>query len=487
MVDLKIFSKNTVIYAIGNIGLRISSFLLLPLYTHTLKMEEYGALATLLMTIQILLTLMGLGTRRAFIRFASDYEKKRRLGVLFSSTLFLNLLGGVVVTGLALVLVPPLFRTVLHFRAVNYFIILTCGVALSQSLFLNIINYYRARNNGLKFVFSGLTAALFLILITSFFLVILKAGLAGVLIAQIITYSTIGGFIAAQILAKTGIGVSAPVLKRILSFGFPLVFAMTADLVLDTSALYFLGYFTDLRTVAIYSIGYKLAQIGGMVLILPFQLAFEPFVFANLDKPNLRIMISRLLTYLLLAFVFVALGIVFASRKVLGIIAPPEYSHAYVIIFLLLPGIAFKGIHYVGQALLHIKKKSYITGLTAFSFTLLSFLLNYLLIRLFGMYGAVGVFNFTLIGSAMVLLFWGRKMFYIPLEKKRLFIIGTVAFLLLFVVFLLKNVNFYIYYSVIPLLTLLVVSLLLLGNFFNPEEKDIIFGFLQRIYRPAST
>jgi len=486
-VHLKVFGRNAVIYSIGTISLRTSSFLLLPLYTHTLSMEEYGLLATLLMTIQILVPLMGLGTRRSFIRFAAEYEREDRLGSLFGSTILLNLTGGIVITLLSLYFFKPIFRNVLHLDQVTRYVFLTCGVAFTQSLFINIINYYRAKNDGLKFMISSISAALFLIFVTSLLLLVFKMGIIGVLLAQIMTYGILGIFISPFIFYRTGIGCSTRVLGQILIFGFPLIFAMSADLVLDTSAVYFLGYFTNLETVALYSIGYKLAQIAGMVLILPFQLAFEPFVFANLGKPEIKIIISKLLSYLLLTFAFVALGIVFVSRKLLVIIAPPEYAQSYFIIFLLLPGIAFKGIHYVGQSLLHIKNKSYITGMNAVIFTILSFILNYLFIQIWGLYGAILVFNFTLIGSAMVLMTIGMKSFPIPLEKKRLLVIGIMSIFLLSLVFLLKSSQFYIYYSVIPLVTLLVIIFLFFTGFFNNDEKNFIMGFIQRICRPVST
>lgn len=485
-MQLKIFGRNTIIYALGNIGLRISSFLLIPFYTHTLLIEDYGRLATILMTIQILISIMGLGTERAFTRFAAEYHAKNQTGLLFSTALQLNLVVGLSVTMITVYLFQPIFRDVLHLENVTKYILLACGVALTQSLFLNIINYYRTFNEGLKYTIAGTAAAFFLILSTLTFLLVFNMSISGVLLAQIMTYSILGFFIFLRIILKTGISISMIAMKKVIYYGFPLVFAMSADLVLDTTAFYFIGFFSDLKSVAIYSIGYKLAQVAGMILILPFQLALEPFIFANLYKPNIKVTISKLLTYLCLLFAFVALAIVFISRQLITIIAPAEYSQSYVIIFLLLPGIAFMGVHYIGQSLLHIKNKSYITGITATIFTILSVILNYFFIKTFGVYGAVLIFNFTLIGSALVLMILGIRTFPVPLEKIRLLIIGIISFFSLTFVFLLKDVDYFIYYSIVPIVSVFIISLLYILNFFDDEEKSMINGFLFRMLRLAS-
>ncbi len=485
-MQLKLFGRNATIYAFGNIGLRISSFLLIPLYTHTLSMEEYGTLATLLMTVQILLAVMGFGTQRSFTRFATEYDNQNKTGLLFSSILQLNIISGIIVTIITLIIFKSVLSNIIYLENINKYILMTCGVAITQSLFLNTINYYRTFNDGLKYAISSLTAAFLMILLTLVMLQIFKMGIPGVLLAQILTYSILGFFISVNIVYKKGVGFSHEVLKKIIIFGFPLIFSMSADLVLDTTALYFLGFFSDLKMVAIYSIGYKLAQIAGMVLILPFQLAYEPFVFANIRNKELNVTISKLVTYLLLLFSFVALGIVFISRKLLPIIAPSEYSQSYLIIFLILPGIAFKGIHYVGQSLLHIKNRSYVTGITATLFTILSVSFNYIFIKLFGIFGAVFVFNFTMIGSALVLIIIGMKTFPIPLEKMRLTITCFLSVIFLFLVFSLKNTEFYIYYTIIPIIAISVFGLLYYFNFFYDEEKTLIYQFICKTFRIVS-
>jgi len=77
-----VLGKNSVIYAIGNIGLRGASFLLIPIYTHFLSVSDYGLLAILFMSIQLMLIFANLGMQTCLVRFTKEYEENDCVGVL---------------------------------------------------------------------------------------------------------------------------------------------------------------------------------------------------------------------------------------------------------------------------------------------------------------------------------------------------------------------------------------------------------------------
>jgi len=484
-MNLKLFGKNAIIYAIGSVGLRAASFLLIPLYTYSLSMSDYGLLVTLLLTIQVMIVFMGLGTRTGFVRFAAEYENKNLIGHLLGSSVLINIVGGLILTSVSILFFKPLFQSVLHTQRVVEYIVLTCGAAMSQCLCIHILAYYRARNEGLKFMLASGSAPVLLILTNLVFLLILHQGVKGALMAQIITYGCLWLLVSFNVFSKIGIGISMQLILKLLRFSLPLVFVMSGDLITDASAMYFLSYFGSLEDVAIYSLGYKIAQIAIVVFILPFQLAYEPLVYANINTPGIRLNIAKLLTYLMIGFAFVAFGIVFVSRELLSIIAPSEYFSAYLVIFLILPGIAFRGVYYIGESLLYIEKKTYVTGTIVTVFTILSVGLNYLLIPLYGMYGVILVFNLTVMCTAVLLMVLGMKTFPIPLEGKRLVISGVLLILFLLLVFFLRETHAHIFYSIIPLIACTSIVFLYFGHFFDKTEKLAIKDTLYRIRRPV--
>ena len=446
------FGKNAIVYAVGNIGLRAASFLLIPIYTHSLSMADYGVLATLLVIIQILSIVMDAGMRKAQLRFSAECEEQNRSAELLGTSILINLTSGAMVTVISVVFLLPLFRRILYTDQVVEYVVLSCCAAAAQSLYLYIVAYYRTRKEPFRFITANVCAAGLLFVVSLVLLTVFHQGIKAALIAQVITYGGLWFVVAAGVLRQTGIGVSAKMAATLLRYGLPLIFVMSGHLLTDAAALFLLSYFKDLEEVAVYSLGYKLAQIAGMVLILPFQLEYESFVYANVHASNIRTTISRLLTNLMFAFVAVAFVISFVSRDVLSLIAPPAYSRAYLVVLLSVPFIAFDGVSYIGESLLHIRNKTHVTAASHTTFSLLGIAINYVLIPYWGMYGVVAAFAVNLAGTAVCLMVFGMKSFPIPLEWRRL---GASAFLmvsLLAMTFFLGRTNSYMYYGV-PSLT----------------------------------
>lgn len=424
-MKLRALARETVIYAVGNTALRAGAFLLIPLYTHTLNIRDYGVLATLLLTMQILGILMGLGVRTAFVRFCAEYAEAGKLGRLLGSAYALVLAGGVAVTAVAISVMRPLFAAVLHTAEPGFLVFLTCMAALAQTLWMLTVSYFRARNKGVQFVV--LNGAVFVLLASSSaaLLLQLRMGLQGVIAAYIGSYGLMWVVVSVAIAMRTGLAVERSTMRRLVRFGFPLIFSMSGDIAIDGSALYAMSLFAGLDQVAVYSLGYKIAQIAVITLILPFQLAYEPAVYGAANSPLLRRFIAEALIHLLLVFGFVALAIVLVFRDLMPLIAPPEYARGYDIVFALLPGVACMGIHYVGESLLLIPGKTKLAAGIVCAVTVAGVLLNVLLIRVWGMHGAVAVYDLT--HAAMALLLLGVGMRHVPVALQWRRLAGSVA------------------------------------------------------------
>lgn len=477
----KRMGKNTIIYGVGNILSRAAAFLLIPLYTRALSVSDYGLLATLITTIQIMVIFMSTGMRTGFLRFAKEYEDEGRLSILIGSTIFINIAGGIIVSILALTLLPPLFRNILHVQNVFNYLLLVCLAATFQSVSLHMMTYYRAKHEPIKFLIAGVSTSVLLIIATYILIMVFNFGVQGAMIAQIIAYGLIFILITLHVLLKIGLNISMDSVKKLGRFGVPLIFAMSGDLVTFASAIYFLSYFRSLEEVAIYSIANKIAYITNMILILPFQLAYEPFVYGNINSPNIKQVISKILTYLMVSFSLLAFFLVFIFRDLLAAVTTEAYSAAYLLIFLVLPGVAFRGVYYIGESLLNIAKKTYIAGTTVTTFSILSLILNYFLIRQWGTYGLIGVFYFNSIGTSVFILWRGIKEFPIHLEIKRLIVISTFMVVLLILTFYLNQFSNLIFYSLTPLLAIVVMVVFYHLNFFNENEKIFINKILSQI------
>jgi O-antigen/teichoic acid export membrane protein len=473
-VKLKSIGQNALVYAAGNIGLRVSSFLMIPLYTHYLSMSDFGLLSTLLLTIQVLMIVMGMGGATSMVRFGREYEEQGEMGSLIGGMVAACLCTCLIVSAGVIGFSEPLFRSILHTDHVRRYVSLSCFAAAAQSIFIATLSYFRARNEGGKFTSAALSAALLLLLINWVFLVRYDMGVKGVLIAQIVTYGGMWGVLILRIGLKTGIRFRLQTLRRLVIFGFPLIFAMAGNVATDTSAIYFLSFHWGLEDVAIYSLGYKIASITGIVLILPFELAYEPFVYANKDRPEIRRTISRLLTYLMFSFLFVSLGVLFAFRPLFPFIAPEAYAGAYRVTILMFAGFAFSGFRAVGQSLLHIHNKTSVTGGAILVITLASVLLHSLLVPRMGVAAVIVIFNLSNLAIGAVLMILGVRAFPVPVEKFRIAFAGLLFGGCMMVGFHFWGRSGFLFYFLPALMAVSIPCLLYRTSFFQADERRAI-------------
>ena len=480
-MSLRLLGKNTAIYSIGNVGARATVFLLIPLYTHFLSIADYGLLATLQATIQIMAILMSFGMRTALLRFTSEYEARNHLGTLLGTSIVVNLAGSILVTGMAFTCLTPLFKVILHTADVHQYVGMVCGAAWAQAMSTHITSYYQAQNKALKYMVAGVSVAIGLLVTTSVFVCVLGRGVEGALWAFILTHVIVTTIVSLDVLRRTGVGMSFSLVPTLIRFGFPLVFSMCSELTMGTAGVYFLGYFAGLETVATYSLGYKLAQILLITTLSPFSLAFQPYVFSNLDNLNNRPKIARAFTHAILAATLMSFCIILGTRALLPFIAPPAYAPAFLVVLFLVPGMTFVGIYYFGETLLSAVKKTYTIGYIATAVAIFSLLLNYLLVRTLNWYGAAFALNvsFILVGCALAII--GIRQFSIILEWKRIRILGCVFMSFLVLFFALRSFEVVPFTLVSLLSGLLCVSILLRRGFLYEDERLALSGLFARL------
>ena len=480
-MSLRLFGKSTAIYAVGNVGLKAASFLLVPLYAHSLSLKDYGLLATLLITIQIMLIFMGLGMRTSLIRFTQEYVDNKQIGSLLGTTLLVNVLGGLCISVIMVFFLLPFLQAVLHTDHVLLLALLACSAALIQSLSLHIMSYYRARHRATKFMVVGISSAT-LLFITSFIaLRIYHLGIIGALSAYILTHAIIFCYIFVEVLLINGLRISLPLIPRLVRFGFPLVFSMVGGAVLVESSIYFLSYFYNLETVAVYSLGFKLSQLLAITVILPFQLAFQPYVFSNLRSSNISAEISRMFIYLLLAITFMSFMIILGAHIILPYIAPPEYAQAFSILLHLLPLSAFLGIHYFSETLLSAVEKTHIIGLTMTMCAIFCLTLNCLLIPSLSWHGAVIASNVSFFIVALTLFLIGIKALSVHIDWYSVSVITLLFSAFLFMTFLLNSHGQLAFYSGWILMFFTSLAFLYHGPFFNKQERILFRNSAARL------
>jgi len=417
-LSLDYFGRQTLVYAVGLFALRGVSFLLIPLYTRTLTVTDYGLLLTLFVTAEILTIFMGGEIKSAFIRYYKDFDSQERVGNLWGTSVILSMIGCLIFSAFSAIFLPSLFEKANVLSKKISFVFATILLAVCITLYRQFISYYRAGNDAVKYTIFNISTATATLFLTVLILGLLDGGVQGALYARSISYGIVGLYMFVKISIQIRPSFSKVFVHQLVRFGLPLVLAASAWFILEASDRYFLARFKGLGVVGIYGLGYKVASILFLVVVLPFQLAYGPFVFYILDKSDVKQKVARLFFYLILCLFAGGLILGFSSPLLLRMFAPPEYGRARLVVLCIIPSAVMMGIYYWGSALIHIAKKTHLIALITTVAATLNLLLNYLLIPKFGWFGAALSTNASFCFATIGICFFGMRLFPVPLKAQ---------------------------------------------------------------------
>lgn len=177
MNKYKEISYNTIIFSIGNIGVKLIQFLLLPLLTVKLTTADYNTADLLTSTLELVMPLLTLGLSEAVFRFCikTDYDSKS----IFNNALLITFLGIIVVV---------FGVSIINFVYPKNFWYLFSALYAVNALDSIINNSIRGMGKVKTFAFTGIAQSLFLALFSYIFVYILGYGLNGYLAALILAY-----------------------------------------------------------------------------------------------------------------------------------------------------------------------------------------------------------------------------------------------------------------------------------------------------------
>jgi O-antigen/teichoic acid export membrane protein len=249
----KKFAKITAIYAIGNFGSMVLTFLMVPYYTHNIPTGEYGIYDVLLVTISLIMPVLTLQTQEAII--AGMIDKKKDSHQIIKCTL-------------SIVLVNSLAFAALYFL-INQFISIQYGVYFItlltiKSIYTVIHQYARGLSRTGLYAASGLVYTLVFLGLNIIQLSVLHTGIQGLLISETIAsivaivIITVG---APEIIRAIRVKIDKSELSRIIHYSMPLIPNNISWWLINASDRYVIGIFLGSVSNGIYAISYKFANI----------------------------------------------------------------------------------------------------------------------------------------------------------------------------------------------------------------------------------
>lgn len=322
--------KHGSIYTIGLVLSRIISFVMIPIYTRVLTPADYGVLEVLSLTTDVISMLAGMGIGTAVTRYYFFYDDQKDRNAVVSSAAFvvlgvfslIALIGAIVAAPLAELLLGP-------GASVNLVRLALLNLAIGASLEIPIV-LLRAQQRSTTTVTVGLVRLLIGLGLNILLVVVLRLGVAGILISSITASAIVSGVLLWRMFREVGTRVSGAILRRMLAFGAPLVIWNLGSFVLHFSDRYFLRAYVSLEAVGIYSLSYKLAMLVAMFISGPFHDIWTPKLLQIDRSEGTRApaILGEILAHYNLLLVTAALGLALFSRDVIELATGPDFHTA---------------------------------------------------------------------------------------------------------------------------------------------------------------
>ena len=325
-MNLKGLLKDTAIYGLSSIIGRFLNYLLVPLYT--IKMPaaqgEYGVITNVYAYVALLLVILTYGMETAFFRFAN--KEGERAERVFSTSLWA--VGGtsLLFVALTLAFLHPLASLIGYADHPEYIACMFTVVAIDafQSIMFAYLRYQKKpiKFAALKLLFIFLNIALNCI----YYIGMDGHDAAAAFYINLICTASITLFFWREL---TGLrhGFDTPLLRRMLSYGWPILVLGIAGVLNQSADKMLFPYIykgIDMKEqLAIYGAVFKIAMIMAMIT-QAFRYAYEPFVFGKSRDRDSNQTQAAAMKYFLI-FTLLAFLAVMAYMDILKYIIGQDY------------------------------------------------------------------------------------------------------------------------------------------------------------------
>jgi len=472
--DIRNILKHASIYSVGRFLSKAIGFLMIPLYTNYLSPQDYGIIEVLTIFLILSNIIIQGGVSAAVFNFYNAYDKEIDKKEIISTVfIFLTTIGFI-------------FLTVLSLFAEKISILLTNTGGYGNYVNLMLISFYfsivgsvpeiylLAQKRSVLFTTISLGTLVVDLSMNIYMVAIAKLGIAGILYSSIIGRFLNAACLLIIIIPMVGLKLNFSKLKKVLRFAYPIVPAELALFVYSFSDRLFLSHMSDLKSLGLYSLGYKFAFMISLLIVQPFMQIWQQEMYEVKKKADAPNIFGSIYTYLIGAILVVGAVMSILIKDVVSIMASSEYLEAWKVVPIIAFAYVFRATYlYFKMGMFFQNKTSYLSYATMGG-AIVVIILNYLLIPNYKGIGAA----LSLLGSSAVLavvsFFVSQRLYRIKIEVIRLLklflIVGTILALYLFINIDSRALSLAFRFTSIPVM----LFAMYIAGFFNKIEREKI-------------
>ena len=472
--------KQSFVYTIGSLASPLMGIFMVPIYTRVFAPEDYGIIDLIQITIIFASVALVMGLDNATSRFYLDKENEKEKKAIAATALFVRAAVLFSASGLLVLFSDEISLLLFKSGRQSEYLILAFLAIPFDQCFTHCINMLIFNYRSVSYAMFSAGKLLAKISLTILLVVFLKWGINGVFMAALIS----SVFFLMVAIIFTGkyfcFSFSIKSLKKMLTYGLPLVPYGFTVYIIQNSSRYFLAHYCTLDEVGIFGVGAKIASVISFIF-LGVGIALTPFLYSGYRKKETKDVYLRIVNYSVAISAVTVLGLSLFIKEILLIFTTPQYLGAYIVTPFLA---AYVAIFYIGLQMsqgIHIAKKTiYFTAISIIT-AIVNIGLNFLLVPLYGMVGAAVA---TLLGSiiwCILLIFISQKYYHMMYKYYAYFKLSLLSIVIIFIVFcFFDDVNITNIMIKIGFICMALTSLYLFG-FIGKSEFDYAKLLLKNI------
>ncbi|MFQ6757695.1 MAG: polysaccharide biosynthesis protein [Deltaproteobacteria bacterium] len=425
--EKKIFQKikeagsHSMIYGLGSVLQTLTGFVLIPLYTRYYTTDIYGVLALVTISGTLAGSIFYLGASSALARSYYDYDDPEERKRVVSTSLYITLFGAIlqVILGFSL----GGFLSEWLFKSYAYRLHIALMLTSSAFTFINTLFYMLLRFQRLSkyVIILNIVSLLLSSLLIVFFLVWAKLGVLAPILGGLLSQTIVCGVLFLLVRKNFVMGYSDKELKIQILFGLQSVIIALAYYSFDWLNRFFINKYCSLSEVGIYSLGYQIGMSINILLIFPFCQIWAPMRMQYRNDHNADEFYKKILTYYFMIGLTITASISVFAREIITLLAGhKEYVDAFrVVPFVMLGMLIYGAVNIIDSGIYFSRKVIYHAYIFWFT-SLVSLILNYLLVPRFGYLAAAFVILVCYCTVAMLVFMISNRLYAIPYEGKRL-------------------------------------------------------------------
>lgn len=253
---LKYLAGNIALFSISNFVSKILVFLLVPLYTGVLSTYEYGIADIMQVTMLLLVPALTVNIGEGALRFGIEKADKR--GAILKTGLKYVIRADVIVMAVSLA------GTFFVRQEIKGYLILFIFLFAANSLFEFLVLFFQGSEKVPVVVIGSISSTSLMIAANLVFLLVLRTGLMGYVLAQVIAYTAAS--IIMLVMGNKGedavkLTDDEELSEELLSYGKPLLLYSTGSWINNAADRYIVAGICGSAANGIYGVSYKIPAI----------------------------------------------------------------------------------------------------------------------------------------------------------------------------------------------------------------------------------